>query len=147
MSEGIPDRFNLLYRLTQAISSSQNLDDVMENVMDQVVTATRAERGFIMIPGESNDAPHTAQLYYATRGLDISAIDAPAFHYSRSLLDQVFTTGQPVLTSDAQSDARFRGREAVVLYKLRSILCIPIKTQYATLGVIYVDNRIITGGL
>jgi len=145
MSEGIPDRFNLLYRLTQAISSSQNLDDVMENVMDQVVTATRAERGFIMIPGESNDAPHPVQLYYATRGLDINAIDAPAFHYSRSLLDQVFTTGQPVLTSDAQSDARFRGRESVVLYKLRSILCIPIKTQHATLGVIYVDNRIMTG--
>ena len=49
------DRLSLLYRISQTINSSLDLDRVMEVLMDEVISATNAERGFLMILGEDND--------------------------------------------------------------------------------------------
>jgi sigma-B regulation protein RsbU (phosphoserine phosphatase) len=50
-----------------------------------------------------------------------------------------------VLTSDAQSDARFNMRQSVMLLGLRSVLCVPIKIKDKVLGVVYADNRFEVG--
>ncbi len=43
--------------------------------------------------------------------------------------------GQPILTSDAQSDSRFNMRESIMLLGLRSILCVPLKVKEEVPGV------------
>ena len=140
-----PNHFNLIYRLSQALSSSLDLDDVLDKVMDEVVTATHAERGFIMLTEQASGESGVRRTFYATRGLDHKEIEAPGFLTSRSVVEQVEREGEPMLTSDAQRDARLASRQSVVLLKLRSILCVPIRTQQRGLGVIYVDSRVMTG--
>jgi serine phosphatase RsbU (regulator of sigma subunit) len=134
------DRLALLYRLSQTFSSSLDLDEVLNRVMDEVIAATRAERGFTMLREPDGDLT-----FRAARGMDHETIDDPQFQVSRSVVERVAREGQPVLTSDAQTDDRFSMRLSVVSLGLRSILCVPLKTKDRITGVIYVDNRLHVG--
>lgn len=134
------DRLALLYRLSQTFSSSLDLDEVLNRVMDEVIAATRAERGFVMLREPDGDLA-----FRVARGMERETIDDPQFQVSRSVVERVAREGQPVLTSDAQADDRFSMRLSVVSLGLRSILCVPLKTQDRITGVIYVDNRLQAG--
>jgi serine phosphatase RsbU (regulator of sigma subunit) len=139
------NNIDLLYRLSGTISSSLDLDDVLEGVMDEVVKATHAERGFIVLTEPVTEASSRKQFFYAQRGIDMSTIDAPDFRFSRGVVEQVIHQGEPLLTSDAQTDSRLASRQSIVLLGLRSILCVPLKTKDKILGVIYIDSRVMTG--
>jgi sigma-B regulation protein RsbU (phosphoserine phosphatase) len=108
--------------------------------MDEVIAATRAERGFLVLR-EADGRP----VFRAARGLDQRTIDTPAFQVSRSVVERVAREGRPQLTSDAQSDKWLSTRDSVVMLGLRSILCVPLQLKGTTIGVIYVDNRLQAG--
>jgi len=130
------DRLALLYSLSQTFNSSLDLGEVLDRVMDEVIAATRAERGFVML--READGQLT---FRVARGMDQRTIEDPAFQISRSVVEGVARDGQPVLTSDAQIDDRFSMRQSVAILGLRSILCVPLRIKDKVLGVIYVDNR------
>ena len=139
-SQPSSDRLALLYRLSQTFNSSLNLDEVLNRVMDEVIAAMRAERGFVML--------HKADgrlVFRVARGMDQKTIDEPRFQISRSVVERVAREGQPILTSDAQRDDRFSMRRSVKILGLRSILCVPLKIRDKVSGVVYVDNRLKVG--
>ena len=140
MIEPSVDRLALLYRVSQTFNSTLDLDQVLNRVMDEVIAATRAERGFLMLRDAGGQL-----LARAARGMDQRTIEDPKFQVSRGVVDAVARDGRPQLTSDAQADARLNIRESVVMLGLRSILCIPLQLKGTTLGVIYVDNRLQAG--
>lgn len=140
MAESSSSRLELLYRISQTINSSLDLDVVMESLMDEVILATHAERGFLMLYDEKD------QLSFCTaRGMDQQVIEESEFKISRGIVERVAKEDTPLLTSNAQLDQRFDTRASVKLYGLRSVLCVPIIQKEATLGVIYVDNRFQNG--
>jgi sigma-B regulation protein RsbU (phosphoserine phosphatase) len=134
------DRLALLYRISQTFNSSLDLDEVLNLVIDEVIAATRAERGFLMLCD-----PAGALTFRAARGLDQTTIDDPNFQISRSVVERVAQSGQPVLTSDAQQDVRLNLRRSVLALGLRSILCVPLVLKGQVTGVVYVDNRLQAG--
>lgn len=134
------ERLALLYQLSQAFNSSLDLDEVLNRVMDEVIVATRAERGFLMLHDEQGEL-----VFRAARGMDQHTIHDPLFQISLSVVHGVARQGRPVLTGDAQIDPRFSMRTSVKLLGLRSILCVPLRIQERILGAIYVDNRIQAG--
>ncbi len=129
-----------LYEITRTLNSSLDLDEVLENVMDQVIQVTGAERGFLML---CNDADGALEFKVA-RGMDHSDIEAPEFQVSTTIVREVARTRVPLLTDNAQYDARFGGRSIIVL-GLRSILCVPITARGRLSGLVYVDNRLQSG--
>jgi len=134
------DRLALLYRLSQTFNSSLDLDEVLNRVMDEVITVTKAERGFVMLVGDQKDL-----VFHAARGMEHTTIQDPGFQVSRGIVDRVAREGQPMLTSDAQSDSELSLRQSVINLKLRSVLCVPLLVKGKTIGVIYVDNRLQAG--
>jgi sigma-B regulation protein RsbU (phosphoserine phosphatase) len=134
------DRLALLYHLSQTFNSSLDLDEVLNRVMDEVVVATHAERGILMLRSNSGELE-----FRVARGIDQKSIREPAFQISLSIVDAVARSGQPVLTSDAQVDPRFNMRQSVKILGLRSILGVPLRVKDRILGVVYVDNRIQAG--
>ena len=140
MPQPSADRLVLLYRVSQAFNSSLDLDEVLRRVMDEVVSATRAERGFLMLPDADGRL-----VFRAARGMDQQTIESPEFQISRGVVERVAREGQACLTSNAQDDAWLSTRESVMVLGLRSILCVPLKLKGATLGIIYVDNRLQAG--
>jgi phosphoserine phosphatase RsbU/P len=134
------DRLSLLYHLSQQFNSSLDLDEVLNRVMDEVISAVRAERGFVMLKDQFGK-----QNFRVARGMDQKTIEDPEFQVSRSVIEKVAEDGEPILTSDAQSDLRFNMRQSVMAMGLRSILCAPLKIKDQLTGVIYVDNRLRAG--
>jgi hypothetical protein len=110
------------------------------SVIDEVIAALHAERGFIML----HEARRPADFRVA-RGLDQTTIDQPQSQVSQSVVQKVAQEGQPILTSDAQTDTRFNMRQSVMLLGLRSVLCVPVKIKEKVLGVVYADNRFEAG--
>ncbi|RPJ46264.1 MAG: GAF domain-containing protein [Chloroflexi bacterium] len=130
------DRLALLYRLSQNFNSSLDLNEVLNRVIDEVIEILHAERGFIML-----FAPDGSQNFSVARGLERKTIDQPHSQVSQSVVQKVATEGQPILTSDAQTDERFNMRQSIMLLGLRSILCVPLKVKEHVIGVGYADNR------
>ncbi|MEJ2558851.1 MAG: SpoIIE family protein phosphatase [Anaerolineae bacterium] len=134
------DRLTLLYHLSQTFNSSLDLDEVLNRVMDEIIAAMGAERGFVMLHEDDGGL-----VFRAARGIDQKTIDEPQFHISRSVVEEVAREGQPLLTSDAQRDSRFSSSQSVRGLRLRSILCAPLKIKDRISGVVYVDNQLRAG--
>jgi phosphoserine phosphatase RsbU/P len=134
------DWLALLYRISQDFNSSLDLDEVLNRVIDEVIAAVRAERGFLML----RDAAGQLRFRVA-RGIDRHTIEQPQFQVSRSVIVRVAEEGRPLLTSNAQDDARLKAHHSVAVLGLRSILCVPLQIKGSLLGVIYVDNRLQSG--
>ncbi len=134
------DRLALLYRVSQDFNSSLDLDEVLNRVIDEVIAAVRAERGFLML----HDAGGQLRFRVA-RGIDRSTIEQPQFQVSRSVIMRVAEEGRALLTSNAQDDESLKMQRSVSILGLRAILCVPLQLRGTTLGVIYVDNRLQSG--
>jgi PAS domain S-box-containing protein len=129
-----------LYDISQAVGSSLNLSEVLNEVMDRIIELTGAERSYLMLVD-----PDSGEMEFrAARNMDRETIDSSSFEISRSVVRQVATSGEPILTTNAQMDPRFKSQESVIGYSLRSILCVPLRLRGRTTGVIYADNRVVT---
>lgn len=134
------DRFALLARISQTFNSTLDLDQVLNIVMDEVITATHAERGFLMLGNASDN-----MVFRAARGLDQHSIDDPKTQVSRRVIERVIREERPLLTSNAQDDLRLSKSDSIMVLGLRSVLCVPLLLKGITMGIIYVDNRIQAG--
>jgi len=138
-----PERGELaaLSGISYAIGSSLDLTEVLNEVMDQIIRLTGAERAFLMLVD-----PETGELEFRTaRNMDRETIASSSFEISRSIVSQVAASGEPVVTTNAQMDPLFKAQESVIGYNLRSILCVPLMVRGRVTGVVYADNRILAG--
>ncbi len=141
--EGFEDEHGNLMALAnigQVINSSLELDEVLRIVMDNIVRLTRAERGFLMLRNEKNE-----MVTRMARNWEQESIKAGEAATSRTIVQRVIESGEPIVTTNAQEDQRFSGQESIVALNLRSILCVPLKVKNDLIGVIYADNRIRSG--
>jgi len=125
---------------TQAVNSSLELDEVLQLVMDTIVRLTEAERGFLMLRDKQGE-----MAIRVARNWEQESINPGEFAISRTVIQRVIDTCEPVLTTNAQEDPRFGGHQSIVAYNLRSILCVPLKAKSELIGLIYADNRIRSG--
>jgi adenylate cyclase len=129
---GMRDR--LFYELARDLSSSLELDVVLRKVMDRVISLMKASRGFIVLV----DATGTMSVQVS--GGDADLEKSKQFLGSRTVIEQVVTTGQAVVSTDATIDDRFKGQQSVILQNLRSIIAVPLVTKGSVIGAVYVDN-------
>jgi PAS domain S-box-containing protein len=125
---------------TQAVNSSLELDEVLQLVMDTIVRLIEAERGFLMLRDMQGN-----MITRVARNWEHESISPNEFGISRTIIQRVIDSGEPVLTTNAQEDPRFGGQDSIVAYNLCSILCVPLKAKAELIGVIYADNRIRSG--
>jgi len=126
--------------VTQAVNSSLELDEVLRLVMDTIVKLTEAERGFLMLRDAQGE-----MVTRIARNWEQESINSNEFAISRTIIKRVLSTGEAIITTNAQEDPRFGGQESIVAYNLRSILCVPLKVKSELIGVMYADNRIRAG--
>src|SRR6202142_34009 len=129
-----------LAKIGGVVNSSLELDEVLRIVMDNIVHLTRAERGFLMLRNEKGE-----MVTRVARNWEQESIKSNEAATSRTIVQRVIESGDPIITTNAQEDHRFSGQESIVALNLRSILCVPLKVKNELIGVIYADNRIRTG--
>ncbi len=132
-----------LARTAALISSAQRTDEVLNQVMDTVIQITRAERGYIMLRDDTGEL-----VFRVARGIDLEDMrddGSSGRVVSLSIVRQVVETGQPVLTDNASADANYNSHLSIAGFQLRSILAVPLILRGEVIGVVYADNRVISG--
>jgi class 3 adenylate cyclase len=133
-----------LARTTALINSAQSTDVVLNQVMDTVIELTRAERGYIMLVDAKGELE-----FRVARGIDLEedvrGDGSSSKVVSLTIVKQVARTGETVLTDNASADASYNNNLSIAGFQLRSILCVPLKLRDQVIGVVYCDNRFVTG--
>lgn len=139
--KGMSDQLTQVERLLRTftlITSSLELDKVLEEVMDTVISLTGAERAYLMLRDKK-----TGELTISVaRNWDRESLADSDAVFSRSVVQRALTEGKAVITTNAATDDRFQNVASVVSNQLRSILCIPLIMHGQAVGVLYADNRI-----
>lgn len=137
-------QFRTLAGTSQQINSSLDLDEVLAEAMERVITLTGAERGYIIL---TNENPF--ELQWEVRLARDSGHDrqggSSEFQGSRTILKEVLETGTPLLTDNAYNDPVLGGSATIASMNLRSVLCVPLKLKDKVIGAVYVDNRLRAG--
>jgi PAS domain S-box-containing protein len=135
------ERLRALADSTSVMNSSLDLEVVLTSVMDTVLEMTEAERGYIMLRNEKTGGlePRVA------RGMEHQDLDGDKAFVSKTIVQHVASSSEPIVTTNAQQDDRFSNQQSIVGYNLRSILCVPLVIKGEVEGVIYADNRIKDG--
>lgn len=130
-----------LVKITTVLTSSLEFDTVLEEVMDTVIRLTGAERAYLMLrhPGSNELRMQVARNWAQENLADEEAT------FSQGIIQAALEAGEPVITTNAQSDERFEARESVMKLSLRSIVVIPLLLKEEIIGVLYADNRIEQG--
>jgi signal transduction histidine kinase len=144
----------LLLSLVQTLNSSLVLSEVLEQVLDAVMSLTRAERGYLLLAGHTaapdggSDAPASLSVR-ACRRRDAAPLEPTLGPTALSLVRRAAERGQTASTLDLMTDAG--SNRTLTLSDPRAAVCIPLRSQRArvwggdgrhdVLGAIYVDSH------
>jgi len=86
--------------------------------------------------------PPTAATALESGGEGEDGEDDRKIQISRTILNLVVREAEGVLSSNAQTDPRFRSGDSVTRYNIRSAVCSPIRFGDTVFGAIYIDSSI-----
>ncbi len=129
-----------LYEIARVLNSTLEFDKVLRLVMDEVIDVVKAERGFLVLLNPVTNALE----FKIARDKEKRSIDQSEFQFkiSRSTVERVVRTREPVLTDDAQIDDALKAQESIMAFGIRSIMCVPLVVRNNCIGAVYVDSRI-----
>jgi GAF domain-containing protein len=81
----------------------------------------------------------------AARNWDRETMPEDDVIFSSSIVNAALEDLEPIITTNAEGDSRFKGVPSVVQHGLRSVVCIPLSLRDHAVGVLYADNRIEQG--
>ncbi|MBW0018891.1 MAG: FHA domain-containing protein [Mycobacterium sp.] len=127
--------FTALMEITKALNSELDKAKVLETIVDKGIELIKAERGFLILVQEGRLD------FVVARTRDKTLIPDPSKVISRSVLNRVTKTGEPVLTTKAQT--ALAGSVSIVQLEVRSLICVPLRSKEGILGALYVDSKLV----
>jgi len=125
---------SMLQRATGAILGEEALDRLRDRILRTVVEAASAERGCLLI---ASDGGLVREASYGRDGADEAPLD--------SVLQYVQRTLSTLTVSDASTSELLGGDPRARSLTGRAVLCVPLLRGGELLGMIYLENRLVTG--
>jgi adenylate cyclase len=127
----------LVFKVTEALQSTDSMDDFLREMCEQLSTAARAKGVVVLLPDEAGVlAPRVMKQRRADEKVQLS----------RTVIDYVVTNKAALTTEDASADERFARGESVLRFDLKAVLCVPLVkrntpgTPDAVIGVLYLTR-------
>ncbi|MBI4364473.1 MAG: SpoIIE family protein phosphatase [Candidatus Latescibacteria bacterium] len=121
-------------RVGEALLAHKPIGDLFQFIVDLTSEVLRSDRTVLLMRGSSDGEFEVKAVKQrgATGGQPIIV--------SRSIARRAAEDRAAVLTSDAQSDERFREKQSVIRQRIHSAMCVPLWREDEVLGVLYADN-------
>ncbi len=128
--------FEALAEIALVINTLRDPEVLLEKVLEIAMETLEAERGFILLkaPQYPEGFAIRAQRNFTEQQL------GEIVRISTSVVHEVLRTGQPVLVYEAQQDERYRKAESIVIQRIQSIACVPLRIKERLIGAIYLDS-------
>lgn len=134
------DELGRLLAVSRQINAELDIESVLNLAVQQVIRLFEAESVFIVELGEADQLHFRAAVTFQG-----NAISRPENEVSHALIRQVAEQKQPILVANAQEDERFAQVSSVRNLQLHSVMAAPLLAMGELLGVVYADNRLMSG--
>lgn len=129
----------IIYKIGTLINSIQDTEELLNILADKLVEVMRPDRVVLMLFG--NGRGKVVNRVVRTKYGTIEG----AGDISMSMVHEATSEGMAILSYDALADERFKHKQSVILNRIRSAMCVPIKSRDMVWGVIYIDTHIRVG--
>lgn len=134
------DALSKLLAVVQQVNAELDVERVLNLAAQRIIEIFEAERVFISDarPGD----PVSFRLAVTFKGLPIPK---PELEVSHAVIRDVARTRKPILVADACADPRFAQVSSVRQLQLHSVMAAPLLARGELLGIVYADNRLVSG--
>jgi signal transduction histidine kinase len=131
-------RYARLLEVSVNLASTLDLDTLLQHVVEAAKELTECEATSLLLYD-----PGTRHLYFeAATGALFTGSERIVVPMENSIAGWVFTRGEVLHVEDAMADDRFyREVDVLTRFQTRSVLCVPLRTQDKSLGVIEAVNK------
>jgi serine phosphatase RsbU (regulator of sigma subunit) len=146
------EKLTLFLDAARKLNTAGVLDEILMTMLDVTLQLTRAERGYVFLKGDDGKLRLAAGRNFKKEPL----LDDKTI--SHSILEESLRSNSEFLLTDTSQSHDLAGRQSIVAYDLRTVVCIPLRkmqvqttrepqTAAATadaaeaMGVLYVDSR------
>ncbi|MDT3700019.1 MAG: helix-turn-helix domain-containing protein [Thermincola sp.] len=124
--------------LSELVSNSDRLHEVIEEVINLVTRLLDSEMAGVMLYNEETDELVLQKPAFRLTDEGVNLYRVPLKGGGNAV--QVYTTGQPYITSDSRNDSRFLQR-FVMLVGAKAAITVPLKVKNRRIGVLHVNNK------
>ncbi len=129
-------KLEIILNIINTINKTLVIDDVLDLVLENAISLTGTERGFIVLKNSDGNLEFTLGLSSAE-----GKLKKEDFSISQSVVDDVFITGESKFIESAQTGAENSKSKSIFDLELQTILCSPLTVSGEKIGVIYVDSK------
>jgi sigma-B regulation protein RsbU (phosphoserine phosphatase) len=143
------EKLTLFLEAARKLNTAGVLDEILMTMLDVTLELTRAERGYVFL----KDDEGKLRLAAGRNSKKEPLLDDKTI--SHSILEESMRSNSEFLLTDTSQSLDLAGRQSIVAYDLRTVVCIPLRkmqvqsTRDATpvptaaeaMGVLYVDSR------
>ncbi|MBI2568332.1 MAG: GAF domain-containing sensor histidine kinase [Candidatus Schekmanbacteria bacterium] len=131
----------ILLSISRDLGAILDLDELLERLLDKVLEVTAAERGFLMLFSDKGTLE-----FRVGRTVDGMPIKREHIRISRSIVQKVARTLEPLSCSDLLEEEGLSQQQSILSLGLRSAMCVPMVSRGKKVGLIYVDSQQIAEG-
>jgi len=132
-------RMETLIDISKALTSTLNLSELLERIIDSIIKLANTDRGFLMLVDESGRLQFTI-----ARDDNQKPLEEKDFSISKSIVKEALRKKEPLFISNALEDKRFKEQKSVLDLQLRTAICIPLRSTKGAIGIIYTDSTKLT---
>jgi diguanylate cyclase (GGDEF)-like protein len=132
-----PDRIMACLEVGKLLTSTHNLDDILELIMQKASQLIEARNWSLLL-----QEPETGELTFSiVKGENKDMLEGVRLKPGDSIASHVTETGVLEIMSNVKGDKRFNVTiDKITGFNTKSIVCVPLNVQGKTLGVIEVIN-------
>ena len=145
-------KLTLFLEAARKLNTAGVLDEILMTMLDTTLQLTRAERGYVFLKDEQGKL----RLAAGRNNKGEALLDDKTI--SRSILEESMRANAEFLLTDTSQSVDLAGRQSIVAYDLRTVVCIPLRRMQVqssrdaqtpvpsaaaveVMGVLYVDSR------
>jgi len=137
------ERVNLLYQISQSITSSLELKTVFSQTTELAAYVLNAEAATLF----SLDEDRQELVFLVAKGAAAQGLEEQRMPLSHGVAGWVATHGKSLIVNDtSQSDLFNSTVDSQTGYTTQNILCVPLRVHDRTIGVLELMNKNIPGG-
>ncbi len=132
-----------LLEMGKVVSSSLELDEVLEAILDQLKRVVDVEAGSILLVDELSGPGARELAFRVTLSDELRKESVERMPFGKGIVGLVAETGEPLTVLDAQNDPRwYKKIDEITGFVTKSLLCVPLKARNEVIGVIELVNKL-----
>jgi len=135
------DLVEALSKVSEMLDTLTSEEEVYARVLELLVTLFAAERGILFLWDPVENDLKVAKAYPTALEGDQATL-ADARDLSKTSAFSAMSQEEVLFSNSALSDERFAQRQSVVLNRIQSLMCAPLKLGGEVIGAIYLDSRL-----